>query len=65
MTFLPYFQVHVFTRAPKGEQSGAHTYVDGVNLHKVNFDLDPDLVNECNNMCNAFTWYFSRKNIIN
>jgi hypothetical protein len=43
---LPYFQVHVFTRAPKGEQS------------------DPDLVNECNNMCNAFTWYFSRKNII-
>ena len=48
-------EVHLYTRA--NEMGGSHTVVDGVHVHKVPIDLDSDLVNECNNMCNAFTYF--------
>jgi glycogen synthase len=48
-------EVHLYTRA--AEQGGSHDVVDGVHVHKVPIELDSDFVNECNNMCNAFTYF--------
>lgn len=48
-------EVHLFTRAD--DMTGGHSMVDGVHVHKVPIELDSDLVNECNNMCNSFTYF--------
>lgn len=48
-------EVHLYTRA--AEKGGSHDVVDGVHVHKVPIELDSDFVNECNNMCNAFTYF--------
>jgi glycosyltransferase involved in cell wall biosynthesis len=48
-------EVHLFTRA--NEVGGSHMVVDGVHVHLVPFDLASDMIDECNNMCNAFTYF--------
>ena len=50
-------EVHLYTRA---KESGSHSIVDGVHVHQVPIELDSDLVKECDNMCNAFTWYLKQ-----
>ena len=50
-------EVHLYTRAGKDDMTGGHSVVDGVHVHKVPIELDSDLVNECNNMCNSFTYF--------
>eukprot|EP00802_Teleaulax_amphioxeia_P010088 Tamp_10113.p1 GENE.Tamp_10113~~Tamp_10113.p1 ORF type:complete len:469 (-),score=121.28 Tamp_10113:675-1937(-) len=50
-------EVHIYTRA---KEHGKHEVVDGVHVHSVPIDLDSDLVKECDNMCNAFTWHLKQ-----
>src|SRR5215467_8265270 len=44
--------VHVFTRMGHGQAHYAR--IDGVHLHRCPFDLNPNFVEEVNNMCRSF-----------
>jgi glycosyltransferase involved in cell wall biosynthesis len=45
-------EVHVFTRMGPG-QSG-YAWIDGVHYHRCPFSLNPDFIEEVNNMCRSF-----------
>jgi glycosyltransferase involved in cell wall biosynthesis len=48
-------EVHVFTR--KGEGQSPMERVGKVWYHRCPFDLTPDFIKECDNMCNSFLWH--------
>jgi len=45
-------EVHVFTRMGHGQSP--YDRIDGVHYHRCTFDLNPDFVEEANNMCRSF-----------
>lgn len=45
-------EVHVFTR--QGHDQTAYDCVEGVHYHRCSFPLNPNFVDETNNMCRAF-----------
>jgi glycosyltransferase involved in cell wall biosynthesis len=45
-------EVHVFVRSGAGQ--APYERIDGVYVHRCSFDLSPDFVKECENMCNSF-----------
>jgi glycosyltransferase involved in cell wall biosynthesis len=45
-------EVHVFTRMGAGQRS--YERIDGVHYHRCPFNLNPDFVEEVNNMCRSF-----------
>jgi glycosyltransferase involved in cell wall biosynthesis len=49
-------QVHVFTRQGRGQPG--YDLVDGVHYHRCSFALNPNFVDEINNMCRAFVHTF-------
>lgn len=49
-------EVHVFTR--KAAQQSAYDCIHGVHYYRVRFDLNPNFVDEVNNMCRAFVQTF-------
>jgi glycosyltransferase involved in cell wall biosynthesis len=48
-------EVHVFTRMGHGQQH--YQRVDGVYYHRCPFALQPDFIEEVNNMCRSFVHY--------
>lgn len=49
-------EVHVFTRRGPGQP--AYSDVEGVHYHRCAFDLNPNFVDEINNMCRSFVHDF-------
>lgn len=49
-------EVHVFVRI--GEGQTGYDVIDGVHYHRCAMELNPDFVQEMNNMCNSFAWAF-------
>ncbi len=49
-------EVHVFTRM--GHEQAEYEDVHGVHYHRCRFDLNPNFVDEVNNMCRAFVARF-------
>ncbi|MDF2956508.1 MAG: Glycosyltransferase involved in cell wall bisynthesis [Candidatus Alkanophagales archaeon MCA70_species_1] len=49
-------EAHVFTRMGHGQLW--YEVIDGVHYHRCPFDLNPDFVQEMNNMCRSFAWHF-------
>lgn len=49
-------EVHVFTRCGHGQ--GHYDYIDGVHYHRCHFNLNPDFVDEINDMCHSFVYHF-------
>lgn len=49
-------EVHVFTRQGNGQS--AYECVDGVHYHRCSFQLNPNFVDEINNMCRSFVHTF-------
>ncbi len=47
-----YHDVHVFTRVGHGQPH--YERIDGVHYHRCPFDLQPNFVDEINNMCRSF-----------
>ena len=45
-------EVHVFTRMGSGQPH--YERIDGVHYHRCPFDLQPNFVDEINNMCRSF-----------
>ena len=45
-------ELHVFTRMAAGQ--AAYEYIDFVHYHRCPFDLNPNFVDEVNNMCGSF-----------
>lgn len=50
-------EVHVYSRTGDGQMP--YEIIDGVHIHRVPIQLDPDFITECNNMCNSFCWFLS------
>jgi len=48
-------EVHVFCRAGGGQ--APYDLIDNVHYHRCPMDLDPDFINETNNMCNSFVHF--------
>ncbi|HUI58002.1 MAG TPA: glycosyltransferase family 4 protein [Bryobacteraceae bacterium] len=46
-------EVHVFTRIGPGQPAG-YQRIDGVHYHRCPFELNPNFVDEVNNMCRSF-----------
>src|SRR5215469_542701 len=54
-------EVHVFTRMVRGQSEYAR--IDGVHYHRCPFDLNPNFIDEVNNMCRSFVHHvFSTEN---
>ncbi len=51
-------EVHVFTRMEQGQQW--YEVIDGVHYHRCPFDLNPNFIEEMNNMCRSFAFHFFR-----
>lgn len=49
-------EVHVFTRMAFGQ--GHYDQIDGVHYHRCQFNLNPDFVEEVNDMCRSFVHHF-------
>ncbi|UCG13916.1 MAG: glycosyltransferase family 4 protein, partial [Deltaproteobacteria bacterium] len=49
-------EVHVFTRMAQGQQP--YEWIDGVHYHRCPFQLNPDFVEEINDMCRSFVHHF-------
>ncbi len=49
-------EVHVFTRMGGGQRW--YEVIDGVHYHRCPFDLNPNFVEEMNNMCHSFAYHF-------
>ena len=47
-------EVHVFVRIGQGQRE--YDCIDGVHYHRCGMDLNPDFVQEMNNMCCSFAW---------
>src|SRR5207244_3956059 len=45
-------EVHVFTRMGRGQAH--YERIDGVHYHRCPFDLNPNFMDEINNMCRSF-----------
>jgi glycosyltransferase involved in cell wall biosynthesis len=45
-------EVHVFTRMDQGQRH--YVRIDGVHYHRCPFSLNPDFIEEVNNMCRSF-----------
>ncbi len=50
-------EVHIFTR--RGQQQPPYDRIDGVHYHRCSFPLNPNFVDEINNMCRAFVHEFN------
>ena len=50
-------EVHVYSRTGDGQMP--YEIIDGVHIHRVPIQLDPDFITECSNMCNSFCWFLS------
>lgn len=48
-------EVHVFVRLGQGQTTYAR--IDGVHYHRCPIELNPDFVEEMNNMCNALAYF--------
>jgi glycogen synthase len=48
-------EVHVFTRMGNGQR--AYQWIDGVHYHRCPFDLNPNFIDEINNMCRSFIYH--------
>jgi glycosyltransferase involved in cell wall biosynthesis len=56
-------EVHVFTRMGQGQSR--YERIDGVHYHRCPFDLNPNLVDEVNNMCGSFVHHvFETENYV-
>ena len=51
-------EVHLFTRIGDGQSQ--HEVIDGVHYHRCPFDLNPNFIEEMNNMCHSFAYHLSR-----
>jgi len=50
-------EVHVYSRTGDGQMP--YEIIDGVHIHRVPIQLDPDFITECSNMCNSFVWFLT------
>ncbi|MEM3400219.1 MAG: glycosyltransferase family 4 protein [Candidatus Micrarchaeia archaeon] len=51
-------EVHVFTRMGHGQPH--YERIDGVHYHRCPFDLNPNFIQEMNNMSNSFAWHLEQ-----
>ncbi len=49
-------EVHIFTRMGEGQSD--YQQIDGVHYHRCPFNLQPDFVDEVNDMCRSFVQHF-------
>jgi len=52
-------EVHIFTRMAPGQS--AYDKINEVHYHRCPFDLNPDFIQEMNNMSRSFAWHLFRE----
>ena len=49
-------EVHVFTRLGSGQST--YQCIDGVHYHRCPFNLQPNFIDEINDMCRSFVYHY-------